>query len=341
VAEFRLLDGQQAGDYIPNAERLNTTFKNLSVTIERVEDHSDRLRIYALARDPLAVEVPPRPQPTIEALIPRAGFDVAITERATSYLLKILGQNTFIAGYSGSGKSGWLYSIINALHPAMEHGLCRLIGLDPKLQELRMGEHLFYHLVRPKSDRDIQRYFHDCWDLFKERQERVGDRFLDPTVEEPLYVMVVDEWAAASVWIGDSKIRNDIQNITKLLLSQSRACAFSMLAALQDPKKEALPQRDLFQNAIGLRMPYKLIEMVMGDDAWIKGAKCDLIPPMLEGIAYVRQAKQPDQYDRCRAGYLADQRILDLEPTKPITIYQPPPDYEFGHLPQWGGFGYN
>jgi S-DNA-T family DNA segregation ATPase FtsK/SpoIIIE len=114
-----------------------------------------------------------------------------------------------------------------------------------------------------------------------------------------------------------------------------------MLAALQDPKKESLPQRDLFQNAIGLRMPHGLIDMVMGDDAWMKGAKCDLIPPMLEGIGYVRQDKVPGQYDRCRAGYLSDQAILDLDPTRPITIPQPPPQIDFGHLPQWGGFGYN
>jgi DNA segregation ATPase FtsK/SpoIIIE, S-DNA-T family len=323
-AEFRLMDGQQPGDYIPNAQRLNTTFRGKSITVERVPDKEDRLRIYALARDPLAVEVPPRPLPTIENLLPRAGLDVAITEKGTPCLLKVLGVNTFIAGYSGAGKSGWLYSIINALHPAMEHGIVRLLGLDPKLNELRLGEHLFHHLVKSSKDRDIQRFFHDCYDLFEDRKSRVGDRFLDPTAEEPLYVMVVDEWAAASVWITDSKIRNDIQTVSKLLLSQSRSCAFSMLAALQDPKKESLPQRDLFQNAIGLRMPVSLVDMVMGDDAWLKGAKCDLIPPMLEGI-----------------GYLKDQAILDLDPTKPITIPEPPKVIEFGHLPQWGGFGYN
>ena len=52
--------------------------------------------------------------------------------------------------------------------------------------------------------------------------------------------------------MNDRDIRRRIDNALGLLLSQGRAVGVSVVGAIQDPRKEVLPARDLFPIRIGV-----------------------------------------------------------------------------------------
>jgi S-DNA-T family DNA segregation ATPase FtsK/SpoIIIE len=61
-----------------------------------------------------------------------------------------------------------------------------------------------------------------------------------------------------------------------------------VVAALQDPRKDVLPFRDLFTYRIALRLAEDShVDMVLGDGALDRGAACHLIPATLPGVGFV------------------------------------------------------
>jgi hypothetical protein len=70
----------------------------------------------------------------------------------------------------------------------------------------------------------------------------------------------------------------------------------TVVAAVQDPRKETIPARDLFRTRIGLRLnEAEQIHLVLGPGARDPGAHCDTIPDNLSGagvwrVAFLSQA---------------------------------------------------
>lgn len=92
-------------------------------------------------------------------------------------------------------------------------------------------------------------------------------------------------------------------------LSQGRAVGVSVVAALQDPRKEVLPFRDLFPLRIALRLTERdQVDMVLGAGYRARGARCDRIPTGLRGVAYVVEDGIPEPA-RIRFPYLTDDHI--------------------------------
>ena len=54
--------------------------------------------------------------------------------------------------------------------------------------------------------------------------------------------------------MNDRAIKKRIESALGLLLSQGRAVGVVVVGAIQDPRKDVLPQRDLFPIRIGLRL---------------------------------------------------------------------------------------
>src|SRR5690606_29431995 len=85
-----------------------------------------------------------------------------------------------------------------------------------------------------------------------------------------------------------------------------------VVAALQDPRKEVLPARDLFPTRIALRMTDgDQVDLVLGDGARNRGARCDRIPESLPGVAYVALDGVAEPV-RVRFSYLTDDDITEL-----------------------------
>lgn len=337
-AEFDMLDGQRKGDYQPVADRMNTTIKGLGATVLPVpEKHAKRLRIEVLVRDPLIENARVPVRPPITEPLPRRGVDVATIETGDPFLLRLLGQNTLIGAESGMGKGGAFWSIVDGHHPALESGLMIMWGIDNKGQELRQGKHLFARLVDGGTALDACHMTEDALDFLRDRRSRVGDRFLTPTLDEPLLVLAIDELAALSAWVTDPKIKRRLATAMGLLLSQDRSGCVSVLGMLQDPSKDVLPQRGLYQNVIAGRIPGSLVGGIFKDkDAYLKGAKCPDIPRSTPGVFYA-EVEGREGYPRIRFRWRTDEDIELLPPVAPIII-QPSEPRIYRRVPRFGGF---
>jgi S-DNA-T family DNA segregation ATPase FtsK/SpoIIIE len=87
---------------------------------------------------------------------------------------------------------------------------------------------------------------------------------------------------------------------------------YSVVAALQDPRKEVMSIRNLFPDRIAMRLDEpEQVDMVLGDGARDRGATADLIsndPATGAGVADVRLETDPDPV-RVRAAWVTDADI--------------------------------
>jgi S-DNA-T family DNA segregation ATPase FtsK/SpoIIIE len=141
-----------------------------------------------------------------------------------------------------------------------------------------------------------------------------------PTIAEPLIVVLIDEIANLTAYLTDRKVKERINQALGLLLTQGRAVGVSVIAALQDPRREVLALRNLFPTKVGLRLDGPVeVDMVLGDGAREQGARCDRIPTSMPGTGYVRidGVREPT---RVRAGYVTDEDIATM-----VVDYAPRP----------------
>jgi len=130
-----------------------------------------------------------------------------------------------------------------------------------------------------------------------------------PTAAEPLIVLIVDEIASLTAYIGDRKVRAEVEQLVGLLLSQGRAVGVSVIAAVQDPAKDVLPIRQLFSVRVGLRMTESTqTTMVLGAAAREAGAVCDQISTSTPGVGYVC-TDGTGEPERVRAFHVTDPDI--------------------------------
>ena len=147
--------------------------------------------------------------------------------------------------------------------------------------------------------------------VMQQRAQRLRGhtRLHTPTAAEPLIVLIVDEIASLTAYIGDRKTRTEVGQLLGLLLSQGRAVGVSVIAAVQDPSKDVLPIRQLFSIRVGLRMAESSqTAMVLGAAAREAGAVCDQIPTSTPGVAYVCEDGDAEPL-RVRAVHITDADI--------------------------------
>ena len=65
-----------------------------------------------------------------------------------------------------------------------------------------------------------------------------------PSVVEPLIVLNVDELAFLTAYQPDRKLRERLNAVLPLLLTQGRAVGVVVVAAVQDPRKEIVNFRE-------------------------------------------------------------------------------------------------
>ncbi len=162
----------------------------------------------------------------------------------------------------------------------------------------------------------------------KRHLKAAGVRVFTPSKADPLEVIVIDELAFLTAY-APKDVKAKVAAAMQVLLSQGRAVGYSVLAALQDPRKEVLPFRDLFTYRIALRLAEDShVDMVLGEGALERGAACHLIPASLPGIAYVRVEGALEPV-RVRFSYLSDTDIVDMAsqwPAPENTDWTPLPD---------------
>jgi S-DNA-T family DNA segregation ATPase FtsK/SpoIIIE len=125
------------------------------------------------------------------------------TEDGAAWLLP-LGLSTLTAGSSGSGKASLIWGLVFALGPAVRCGLLQLHGIDLKGgMELSMGRPMFTCYAQT-SDQAVA-LLEDAATQLQARAARLAGqtRQHQPSLDEPLVVVVVDELAALIAYQPD------------------------------------------------------------------------------------------------------------------------------------------
>ena len=157
----------------------------------------------------------------------------------------------------------------------------------------------------------------------RERADRLMGvtRLHTPTTDEPLIVLLVDEIAALTGWITDRTMKKRIDSALSLLLTQGRAVGVVVIGAVQDPRKDVIPQRDLFTIRIGLRVnEADHVRLVARLRRLQPRRRCERIPDTLHGVGYVAQDGIPDPA-RVRFAWHSDDTIAQL--TAPPVVEGP------------------
>ncbi|MDW5330806.1 FtsK/SpoIIIE domain-containing protein [Plantactinospora sp. KLBMP9567] len=306
----RMLPGQLPDDWAQAAQRLAYAFR-LRDGQARTTARPDRVVLRFLRRDPLAATVAPLPVPEVPDL---TALPLGVREDGQTYRLRLAGTHVLVAGATNSGKGSVLWSLISALAGGVRSGLVELWVFDPKGgMELAAGLPLFARFAYDDPD-GMAGVLEEAVKRMRQRAARLRGvaRQHTPTPDDPLIVLVVDELASLTAYISDRKVKERIKDALSLLLSQGRAVGVHVVAALQDPRKEVLPFRDLFPTRIGLRLTEpEQCDLVLGDGARDRGALCDQIPESAAGVGYVALdgVREPV---RVRFSYLTDTDIRDL-----------------------------
>jgi S-DNA-T family DNA segregation ATPase FtsK/SpoIIIE len=130
--------------------------------------------------------------------------------------------------------------------------------------------------------------------------------------EHPLELLEFDEIGALTRYV-DRKTRDAIVEKVALLTTQGRALGFTVRGYVQEPTKETVPVRELFPRRICLRVTAKShVGMVLGDQAYERGAWANRIDESAAGVGYVwgEGLREPL---RVRAGWVPDEIVKALE----------------------------
>jgi S-DNA-T family DNA segregation ATPase FtsK/SpoIIIE len=308
--QVRLVSGQCAADFADRADNLAHGFGAMLCRVRTAR--SGAVLLEFVRRDALAQIVPALP---VHEHVNLRALPVGRREDGLPWLVRLHGTHVLVAGATGAGKASLLWSLVRAMLPAMRAGLVRILAADPKLMELAFGRAIFDTYGTYAADPGAIAAMLEA--AVADMQDRAAgfagkQRDHTPTREHPFVVVLVDEVAFLTAYQPDRKLRERIMSALATLTTQGRAVGYSVVAALQDPRKEVLTIRNLFPDRIAMRLDEpEQVDMVLGDGARDRGAACELIPtdPATgAGVAFVRLEADPDPV-RVRAGWVSDADI--------------------------------
>lgn len=318
--DVQMLGGQSVKDWNNDNTRaaLAAYFGVPAVTVAATDPGFVRLdlRVYDTLADTTAV-------PATAGVVDLEAVPVGVTEDFDTWRVRVLYGHILLAGATGSGKGSVLWSILAALGMAILTGLVDVWLADPKGgAEFGRGENKLF--VRFSTDTEsILAMLNEAVEVMRERLARMraeGIRKIVPSTDEPLILIIIDEAASLSSYATREE-QQEFRRLTGLLLSQGRAAAVSVIAALQDPSKETMPNRQLFPIRIGLRLDEPTqTTMVHGQGARDRGARCDEISEHTPGVGYVGEDGTTG-FVRVRA-YWVDDDAADAI----VAAYSPAPE---------------
>lgn len=275
-------------------------------------------------KETLAATVTPSPARPADQISLDA-VHVGVTEDGEVWRLRLAGTHVLIGGATDSGKSSLIWAVLHDIAPQVAAGVFEVRAIDPKGgMELIAGEPMYRHYaypdlvgdeVTPDSLVGMVQLLEDAALLVQQRAARLrlaGVRKHTPTVAEPAVILIVDELAYLTSYMPEPALRKRAMLALGVILSQGRAVAVTVIGAIQDVRKEAIPLRDLFPTRVAMRLTEAAhSDLILGEGAYKSGAVCDRIPERLPGVGYVRIDGHPTPL-RVRSTYLDDNDIARL-----------------------------
>jgi S-DNA-T family DNA segregation ATPase FtsK/SpoIIIE len=308
VAVVQILVGQSVADWQKKGLALAEALRAQRVTIRSRRPGEIAITVH---RSDALIDPIPFQRRNRDSEVDFSRVDVGITESGKCWRLPVLGHHILVAGATGAGKGSVLWSLIAGLAPAVHSGSVRVLMIDPNGgMEFGRGQQLFSGFAYDNGENTLA-LLRAATSVMQQRAQRLRGhaRLHSPAASAPLIVVVVDEIASLTAYIGDRKVRSEVEQLLGLLLSQGRAVGVSVIAAVQDPSKDVLPIRQLFSIRIGMRMTESTqTTMVLGAAARDAGALCDEITTTTPGVAYVCQDGRAEPI-RVRAFHVTDPDI--------------------------------
>jgi S-DNA-T family DNA segregation ATPase FtsK/SpoIIIE len=267
-----------------------------------------------LLADPIAC-------PDLDELAGVAGASVELrrvwaghTEYGHDWHISLAGPASHLltAGESGAGKNSITWRPLVSIAPAIRDGWVRVSGIDPKGMELAYGRRIFARYA--VTGTDALAVLEELVEAMQARKTAFAGRvrIVPISPEYPLELLEFDEIGALTKYT-DRKTRDAITEKLALLTTQGRALGFTVRGYVQEPTKDTIPVRELFPRRICLRVAAKShVSMVLGDQAYDRGAWANRITDAEAGVGYVfgEGIREPL---RIRAGWVSDETIKHLE----------------------------
>ncbi|MFC5993640.1 FtsK/SpoIIIE domain-containing protein [Pseudonocardia hispaniensis] len=235
------------------------------------------------------------------------------TEYGTDWHQSLAGGHTLYAGATGAGKGSFCWAPLVSIAPAIQDGLVRVSGIDPKGMELAYGRQVFHRYA--VTSKDALALLDDLIEGMEARKTEFAGRLraIPATREHPWELLEFDEIGALLRYIGDRKTREAITDRVAVLTTQGRALGYTVRGYVQEPTKDTVPVRELFPRRACLRVAAKShVAMVLGDHAYDRGAWANRIGESDPGVAYLfgEGIREPL---RVRSAWVPDQTIKELE----------------------------
>ena len=207
-----------------------------------------------------------------------------------------------------------LWALICQLQTAITAMVAEIWAIDPKGgAELGYGKHMFTRFAYGNEWAYVE-LLEDAVAVMERRQAAMMGvkRNHKATTQQPHIFVIIDEALSLTAFLSNRKLKVRINTALGKLISQGRHAGITVILCVQDPKKDVMPLRDLIPLRLAMRLTSRAqVAMLLGDNMWAKGAKCDKIPEETPGVTYglLPGAAEPT---KMRASNILDGYIKEL-----------------------------
>jgi DNA segregation ATPase FtsK/SpoIIIE, S-DNA-T family len=246
---------------------------------------------------------------------PFSMFDLVhlgVDEYGEPVYVNLAERNMLIGGEPGGGKSSAEQLIV--AHGALSHD-CRLILVDGNQVQLGLWRHSADLFIGP-SLKDAIDAFTQFQQIMNARYERLlatGRRKIARDDGEPVYLVVIDEYAYYSATIGKKADREDFAALARDLIARGRAAGVILILATQRPSHQIIDpsMRDLFSYRLAFRCTTDSSSDVVLGQGWAsEGYTAAEIDPLARGVAWLLSETGVPR--RIKAAWLDDETIKYL-----------------------------
>ena len=237
---------------------------------------------------------------------------VGIDEFGVTAHVELAERNLLIGGEPGGGKSSAI-NLITA-HGALS-GDCRLVLIDGKQVELGLWRECADRFVGPSMDDalDTMRWLQVLMNSRYDRLVASGLRKISPASGEPVYLVIIDEYAYFSATVGKKPEREEFAALVRDLVARGRAAGVIVILATQRPSHQVIDPslRDLF----GYRWAFRCTtdsssDVVLGHGWAGQGYTAADIDPLARGVSWLLSETGIPR--RIKTAYLTDTDIKYL-----------------------------